>query len=453
MTDPKMQILQNTAQKLLRRGAYGNLSKLIGRIHPADIAHLLPHLPLKEQRQLFNLINDRERAADVLSELSRADAAQVLEVLDKEIITEILQEMAYDDAVEIIRNMPEALAEAILTIMEDEDSEEIEQLLGYDEYTAGGIMSTEFFALNQDLTVGQAIASIQEMEHVEMVFYLYVTDEHGHMVGVLSLRQLLTVPPRTLLRDVMVTDVIRVRTDMEQEEVARMVSKYNILAVPVVDEGNRMMGIITVDDVIDVIQDEATEDMMIMAGANEEELDYGFKAFRIARLRLPWLLTTLLGGTITGSIMWWFRLTIEQAVVLVSFVPVITGMGGNVGGQTSMIVVRGFATGRIDFNLLRQVFFKELRVGLIMGTVCGFVIACIALIWHHNLYLGLVVGVSMATAITVAAMMGVAASAFFKKVGIDPAIAASPFVQTSNDITGILIYFATATFFLTKILA
>ncbi len=452
MTDQRMLILQNTVQKLIRRGAHVNLTKLLQRVHPADIADFFPSLSLNERRTLFNLITDRERAADVLSELERAEAAQVLEPLDAETVTEILAEMAYDDAVEIIRNMPDELAEEILTIMEDEDSEEIEQLLNYEEETAGGIMATEFFSLNQDLSVGEAIASIQEMEHVEMVFYLYVTDEHDHLVGVLSLRQLLTVPPRTALKDVMVTDVFRVRTDMDQEEVAQLVAKYNILAVPVVDEANHLVGIITVDDVIDVMHDEATEDMMIMAGASEEELNYGHKSFKIAQLRLPWLLTTLVGGTVTGYFMWLFRMTIEQVVALISFVPVITGMGGNVGGQSSTIIVRGFATGRIDFAGLRKVIFKELRVGLIMGTVCGLAIASVAWAWHGNPYLGLVVGIAMMAAITVAALMGVLAPAFFKKLGIDPAIAASPVIQTSNDITGILIYFATATFFLAKLM-
>jgi magnesium transporter len=327
----------------------------------------------------------------------------------------------------------------------------LEQLLGYDEETAGGIMSTDVFSLEQSLTVGQAIEALQDAEDFEMVFYVYVTDEHNHLVGVLSLRQLLTVPPSTLLGDIMTTEVMRVRTDMDQEMVAEMVAKYNILAIPVVDDKGKLMGLITVDDVIDVMRQEATEDIFKMAGANEEELMYGNQAFKIARSRLPWLLSTLLGGVITGSLMWVYRLTLEQVVALITFIPVITGMGGNVGGQTSTIVVRGFATGRIDFSIIRQVFFKELRVGLIMGTVCGLVIACVAVIWHHNLYLGMVVGIAMAVAISVAACMGVLATSFFKRIGVDPAIASSPFVQTVNDITGILIYFSTATLFIAQL--
>lgn len=446
--DQKLQMLLDTVRKLIRRGAYPNLTKVVAKSHPADVAHLFRYLDLKEQRILFNLIDDTETAAYVLSELEPATGAQLLEQIDKETITAVLQEMPYDDAVEIIRDMPEELAAEILGIMQDEHSEEIEQLLQYEEDTAGGIMSTDVFALREDMTVKEAIEALQQAQDVEMVFYVYVTDEHGHLVGVLSLRQLLVVPPSTKLKNIMTKDVIRVRTDMDQEEVAQLVAKYNILAIPVVDEGNKLMGIITVDDVIDVLRQEATEDIYKMAGASEEEHLYGFRAFKIARLRLPWLVTNLFGGVITGYLMWLFRATLQEVLVLVSFIPVITGMGGNVGGQSATIVVRGFATGRIDFSTLRQVFYKELRVGMIMGAVCGVVVGLIAIGWHHNPYLGLVVGLAMVTAMTVAATMGVVATSFFKKVGIDPAIASSPFVQTANDITGILIYFGTATTFI-----
>ena len=346
-------------------------------------------------------------------------------------------------------SLSEELAEEILQGMEAEHSEEIEELLKYDEDTAGGIMVTEIFSLREDLTVREAIEAVQQAEDVEMVFYVYVTNEHNHLVGVLSLRQLLTVSPAKQLKDIMITDVISVRTDMDQEEVAHLVARYNILAIPVVDEANKLQGIITVDDVIDVIRQEATEDFYKMAGASEEELLYGNKAFKIAKLRLPWLLVNLFGGVITGYLMWMFKMTLKEVIALISFIPVITGMGGNVGGQSATIMVRGFATGRIDFSILRQVFFKEVRVGMIMGSVCGLTVGMVAWAWHGNPYLGIVVGLAMVVAMSVASTMGVIAPAAFKKLGIDPAIASTPFVQTANDITGILIYFGMATVFLT----
>ncbi len=447
--DQKLQILLDTVKKLIRRGAFPNLTKVIDKTHPADIAFLFRYLELKEQRVLFNLIESSETSANVLSEIDHSTGAQLLEEIDKEAITEILQEMPYDDAVDIIRNMPEELAEEILSIMQDEHSEEIEQLLAYEEDTAGGIMSTEIFSLQENMTVKEAIDDLQKSEHVEMVFYLYVTNEHNHLVGVLSLRQLLIVPPSAQLKDIMTSDVISVRADMDQEEVAHLVAKYNILAVPVVDEANKLMGIITVDDVIDVMREEATEDIYKMAGASEEEAFHTYKAFKTARLRLPWLITNLFGGVVTGYLMWLFKITLKEVIALITFIPVITGMGGNVGSQSATIVVRGFATGRIDFSTIRKVLFKEIRVGLIMGIVCGMTIGIVAFFWHHNIYLGFVVGLAMATAMTVAATMGVLAPAFFKRIGVDPAIASTPFVQTANDITGIVIYFATATLFLT----
>jgi magnesium transporter len=447
--DQKLQILLDTVRKLIRRGAFPNLTKVLDKTHPADIAYLFRYLELKEQRVLFNLIENPETAAYVLSELEHSTGARLLEEIDKETITEILQEMPHDDAVDIIRNMPEELAEEILGIMQDEHSDEIEQLLAYDEDTAGGIMSTEIFSLREDMTVKEAIEVLQESEHVEMVFYLYVTNEHNHLVGVLSLRQLLMVPPSTRLKDIMTPDVISVRTDMDQEEVAHLVAKYNFLAVPVVDETNKLMGIITVDDIIDVMRQEATEDIYKMAGASEEEVFHTYKPFKTARLRLPWLITNLFGGIVTGYLMWLFKITLKEVIALITFIPVITGMGGNVGVQSATIVVRGFATGRIDFTTLRKVLYKEIRVGIIMGLVCGLTLGVVAFVWHHNVYLGMVVGLAMVTAMTVAATMGVLAPAFFKKIGIDPAIASTPFVQTANDITGILIYFATATLFLT----
>ncbi len=448
MHEQKMQVLQGTVSKLLRRGATTNLKKALGKIHPADIAHLFRYFDINSQKTLLELTPDLDRVADVLAELEPESWPLLAELLDKDYLISIVHEMADDDSAVFIRSLPSELAEEILTELHEDQSEDVEHLLGYDEETAGSIMSTDVFFLDQDITVKNAIESLQDAEDYEMVFYVYVTDEHNHLVGVLSLRQLLTVPPGTKLCDVMSSNVMRVRTDMDQEEVAALVAKYNLLAIPVVDDQGKLLGLITVDDVIDVMRDEATEDILRMAGTSEDEMLLGFKSLKIARLRLPWLLTTLCGGVVTGTLMWYFKATLEQAIMLISFIPVITGMGGNVGSQTSTILVRGFATGRVDFSMLKKIFLKELRVGLIMGTVCGFVISIVAAVWHQNAYFGLVVGVAMITAITLAACLGVLVTAFFKKVGIDPAIASSPIVQTVNDITGILIYFSTATLFL-----
>ncbi len=448
MHEQKMKVLHDSVRKLLHRSATSNLKNALSKIHPADIAHLFRFFEFHEQITLLDCVPELDRVADIMAELEADSVPGIAVLLDRDYLVKIVRTMANDDSAEFIRCLPDDLADEILAQLQDDIDDGTEELLGYDEDTAGGIMSTDVFYLGQKLTVKEAIEKLQDAEDYEMVFYVYVTDEHNHLVGVLSLRQLLTVPPSTQLGSIMSTNVMRVRTDMDQEEVAEIVAKYNILAIPVVDDQGKLLGLITVDDVIDVMRDEATEDILRMAGTTEEEMLLGYKSLQIAKLRLPWLLTTLIGGVVTGTLMWYFKATLQEAIMLISFIPVITGMGGNVGSQTSTILVRGFATGRIDFSMLRRVFLKELRVGLIMGLVCGFTIAAVATIWHQNVYFGVVVGVAMVTAITLAACMGVLVTAFFKKVGIDPAIASSPIVQTVNDITGILIYFSTATLFL-----
>jgi len=448
MHEQKMNVLRESIRKLLHRGATINLKNALGKIHPADIAHLFRYFEYHEQKILLELVPELDRVADIMAELEADSVPGLAELLNKDYLVSIVREMANDDSAVFIRCLPDELADEILSQLHDDSTDGTEELLRYAEDSAGGIMSTDVFYLHQSLTVQEAIAELQNSERYEMVFYVYVTDEHNHLVGVLSLRQLLMVPPGTRLNEIMSTNVMRVRTDMDQEEVAELVAKYNVLAIPVVDDQGKLLGLITVDDVIDVMRDEATEDILRMAGTSEEELLLGYRALRIARLRLPWLLTTLVGGVVTGTLMWYFKTTLQHVIMLITFIPVITGMGGNVGSQTSTILVRGFATGRIEFSMLRRIFLKELRVGLIMGVVCGLTIAAVATLWHQNVYFGVVVGSAMVTAITVAACMGVLVTAFFKKIGIDPAIASSPIVQTVNDISGILIYFSTATLFL-----
>ncbi len=448
MAGPKSQLLLETTRRLIRRQATANLKRIIDKTHPADIAHLFEYLNERDQGVTFDLIDDSERAAEVLSEIDKASSAQLLEGMDKPRITEILQAMSSDDRADFISELPEELAEEILSLMAKKHSEQVEDLLSYEEDTAGRIMTPDFFALTDETSAKEAIEAIQKASEAEMVFYVYVVDGWGHLVGVISLRQLITVPPTKKLKQIMVADVISVRTDMDQEEVARVVEKYDILAVPVVDEENKLVGIITVDDIIDVIREEATEDIMKMAGTHEDEFVYRDNVFKVSRFRLPWILTNLFGGLITGYLLWIFKVTIRDVFALITFIPVITAMGGNVGVQSSSIMVRGFATGRVDFNSLRRFLFREVRVGAIMGTACGIAVGLVGYFWHGNPAIGLVVGIAMVVAMTIASTMGTLAPAFFKKIKVDPAIASGPFVTTANDITGILVYFGVATLFL-----
>ncbi|GAB4260751.1 MAG: magnesium transporter [Deferrisomatales bacterium] len=448
MLDRRVQLRLEAIRRLMRKGAVANLRRIVEKTHPADLAAIFQELNDLEQGRLFQILIQCELAGDVLSELSPETLQQLLESLTDDEVAHILGTMDSDDAADVLSLLPEDRRGGILAAMNLEDSEEVGTLLKYPEDSAGGIMTPSFFALGEGATVHEAVEAIQDAGEAETVFYVYVVDDEGRLVGVASLRRLITSPRTSTLRQIMDSDVIRVHVLTDQEQVARLVAKYDLLAIPVVDDDNRLVGIITVDDVIDVLREEATEDVFKMAGTSQEELVYGNRVVPIARIRMPWLVINLFGGILTGTILWWFRATVEEIIALVSFVPVITAMGGNVGTQSSSILVRGFATGRVDFEHLPAHLWKEVRVGLLLGLLCGALVGLAALIWHRNGYLGIVVAVSMVAAMTVAATMGTLAPAFFRKLKIDPAVASGPFVTTANDITGILIYLGTATLFL-----
>ena len=306
-------------------------------------------------------------------------------------------------------------------------------------------MTTKFFSLSEDTTAQEAIRRLQQATDAEMVFYIYVTDKEDRLVGVLSLRQVLTVPPDTPLKNIMTRDVLSVAVDMDQEEVARQVARYNLLAIPVVENDQRLVGIITVDDVVDVIREEATEDMLKMAGATEGDILMDASSMKAARLRLPWLLTNLLGSLVCGGILWYFRFAIQEVVAIVSFVPVIAAMGGNVGLQSSTLIIRGLATGRIELSDVRRIFFREIRVGLLLGVACALLMIVVSWVWHGQEILVMVVGASLILAFLVSTSMATIMPVLLKRVGVDPAVAAGPVVTTANDITGITIYLTLAT--------
>ncbi len=445
----KSDIVLLSFQRLLRRGAITNLAKMLGRMHPADIARVINHLSSpKEKRTVFELVRGEAQRGQVLSELDGDSINQVLSDLPPSDVAWLLKDLGPDDVAYILGVLPEERAKEILALMKTEDSTEIADLLKYPKDSAGAIMTTEFFSLPEDTTAQEAIRRLQHATDAEMVFYIYVTDKENHLVGVLSLRQLLTVPPATPLKNIMTRDVISVTVDTDQEEVARQVASYNLLAIPVVEKDNTLVGIITVDDVVDVIREEATEDMLKMAGAIEEETQSKSSSLAAARLRLPWLFTNLIGSLVSGAILWFFRFTIQEVVAIVSFIPVIAAMGGNVGLQSSTLIIRGLATGSIELTDVGKVFFREIRITLLMGLACCVILTLVGWLWHGHAVLGMVIGASMMIAFVVSTSMATFMPILLKRMGIDPAIAAGPFVTTANDITGITIYLTLATVFL-----
>jgi magnesium transporter len=447
----KFDLVLASVQRLLRRGAITNLAKMLGRMHPADVAKVMEHLSSsKEKRTVFELVRSDMRG-QVMSELDAGNIQELLTDVPSTDVAWLLKDLGPDDVAYILGVLDQERANEVLALMRTEDSTEVADLLKHPKDTAGAIMTTEFFSLSEDASAQEAIRRLQQATDAEMVFYIYVTDKDDHLVGVLSLRQLLTVPPATPLKNIMTRDVISVTVDMDQEEVARQVARYNLLAIPVVEKDGRLVGIVTVDDVVDVIREEATEDMFKMAGAAEEDELLKTSSLEAARLRLPWLFTNLAGSLISGAILWFFRYTIQEVVAIVSFIPVIAAMGGNVGLQSSTLIIRGLATGGIESTDMWKVFFREVRTGLVLGITCGILLTAAGWLWHGQYFLGMVVGASLLIAFLVSTSMATIMPIVLKRLGVDPAVAAGPFVTTANDITGITIYLALATALLTHL--
>jgi magnesium transporter len=438
-------ILVDSVKRLLRRGATSHLAKIVNKTHGADLSVLFRSLSLAQQHKLFGMITDVEQKGILFSELEEDIFQDLIEDMPIEAIVEILESMPADDVADIIGRLPEDRSQDILDKMKKAESEEVEDLLRYDDDTAGGIMVPDFIALKEDVTAREAIESLQkEHSDVEMAFYLYVVDEYDKLVGVSSLRQLVVVPPETPLKEFMSTDVFSVQTDMDQEEVARIVARYDILAVPVVDDSNRLVGVVTVDDVIDILRKEATEDILKMAGAGEEFVETK-SIFKSTRIRLPWLFASCVGGLFAFFIIGKFESSILKYAYLAAFIPVIMGMGGNIGTQSSTIVVRGLATGRLHVRDIWSVVLKELSIGVILGLVYGALIGSVAQLRYSMGALAISVALAVISSMSVAALVGSLVPMGFARISIDPAVATGPFVTTAIDIISVFFYFMIAT--------
>lgn len=445
MQGDRNKILVDSIKRLLRRDALHNLKKIVEKTHAADLSRAFDFLTLTDQHKLFQMIPDTEQKGVLFSEMEEDTFLAFAEDLELEEIVSILESMPNDDVADIIGRLPEEISDEILQRMQKEDSEEVEGLLRYEDDTAGGIMVPDFIALGEDITAKEAIESLQtEYQDVEMPFYLYVVNEYHNLVGVISLRQLVVVPPHTPLKAFMTTDVFSVQTDMDQEEVARIVARYDILAVPVVDDTSKLVGIVTVDDVIDIFRREATEDILKMAGVGEEYVETK-SVFKSTRIRFPWLFASCIGGIVAFFVIGSFEESLKQFAYLAAFIPVIMGMGGNIGTQSSTIVVRGLATGSINVRELWSVVFKELSIGIILGVTYGVVIGAVAQLAFGKIALAFSVCCAVLSSMAVAALVGSLVPMAFAKINVDPAVATGPFVTTSIDIISVLFYFMIAT--------
>ena len=445
----RIDLVLDSVKRLLRIGATANLLNLLQKQHPADLGQVFSDLPDKDREAAFTVLADRNGrlAMEALSELGPEAGARLLATRPAEDIAKLAQEIPSDDAAALIDHLPEELSAAVLDLMRPRESGVVENLLEYKEQTAGRIMNPHVFAVSEEMTVGEAITELQSNRDVEMVFYLYVIDDRRHLVGVTSLRRLLLVSPETPVKRIMASDVISARVDTDQEEVARQVASYNLLAIPVVDEENKLVGVITVDDVIDVIKDEATEDIYRLAGVAGDERAFT-PPLESLRMRLPWLGINLVTAFLAAAVVGLFEGTIEQVTALAVFMPIVAGMGGNAGTQTLTVIVRGIALGELSWTNSRKALLKEAAVGLGNGVVLGVVAALVAWVTRGSPVLGLLLCAAMMINMFVAATAGTLVPLGLRAANVDPALASSVFITTLTDVFGFASFLGLATLFI-----
>jgi magnesium transporter len=445
----RIDLILESVRRLLRMGATPNLLNLLQKQHPADLAQILSELPERERHAAFNILVEKNArlAMETLSELGPEKGAELLALRSAEEIARLVQEIPSDDAAVLIDRLPEELSAVVLNLIRPKPGGGVTELLEYEERTAGRLMNPNVFALAEDLTAAESITALQSARDVEMVFYLYVVDERRHLVGVVSLRRLLLVPPDTPLKRIMTTDVYSARVDMDQEEVARQVASYNLLAIPVVDSENKLVGVITVDDVIDVIKDEATEDVYRLAGvARDDGVDT--PPFESLRKRLPWMMVNLLTAFLAALVVSRFESTIERVVSLSFFMPIVGGMGGNAATQTLAVIVRGIALGELTWANARQALFKEGLVGLGIGAATGATGGLVVGLVTGDWALGGILTTAMVINMFVAAAAGTLIPLGLRAMKVDPALASSVFITTLTDMIGFASFLGLATMFL-----
>lgn len=446
--EEELKVLLERVSHYIDQGDIPALQSFIDHIHSADLIEIIEDLD-EDQRHILIKALDTEEAAEVLEDIDSEVFSQIIRVLTLKDKRDILDEMSHDDIADHLNELSDERGEEIMTYLDDEDADDVRELLIYDEDTAGGLMTTEFVSLEEEFTVAEAILYLRKhAPTAETIYYLFVIDEYEKLSGVISLRDLIIGDSEDKVKELMNTRVISVNVSDDQEEVAKVVSKYDFLAVPVIDDFDHMKGIITVDDIIDILEDEATEDMYKFAGASEIEADayeesLGNRIWNSIRSRLPWLIVTLFGGMLSASIIASYQDALDSNAILAIFIPILAGMGGNVGTQSSTITVRNIAVGNITGVEVWKTIVHEMSVGLSVGLFCS-TIALFASFFIYDISPGLaaVVGLAMWANMFVASTIGTVVPLIFKKIGVDPAVASAPFITMTIDLTGLSIYFA-----------
>ncbi|HKK82785.1 MAG TPA: magnesium transporter [Atribacterota bacterium] len=441
-------------KRLLDEKKSEELKELVGDLHPNDFSEIAEELSPEQIVEIFWLIKDREKIAEYISELNTELQSDLLNAMTKEQASEILKEMDTDEAVDLLGEIAPEESREFLDLMSKEEAEEIEELMKYEENTAGSVMNNEFVTLPEYLTTEQAIQRIREISpEAEMIYYVYVLDQRMRLIGVLSLRDLIVADAKKKISQIMEEDIISVLDTEDREVAARVISDYDFLAIPVINKKGMMVGIITVDDIIDVLEEEVTEDIHKMVGSAEFYEDKLIKATPLSRAkaRLPWLLVCMVGEIISGSVIEFHSGILEVVVALAFFIPIIMAMGGNVGAQSSTITVRGLATGQLRLDELWKNIWTETKVGFFIGITIGIIISMLTYFWQSDYILGMTIGLSLCITVISAATVGTLLPLLFTRLNIDPAVATGPFITTAVDVGSLIIYFSLGTYLFTHL--
>lgn len=415
------------------------LKSLMQNLHIADIAEILKELSLTNAQFLFELINEK-KSAEILVELDDTLREDLLEGLSpKEIAKEVIEKLESDDAADVIGELSERKQEEVLSHIENEDyASNISDLLSYPEDTAGGLMAKELIKVNENWNTLQCLREMRKQaEYVKQVHTIYVVDNNDILLGSMSLRKLLLTETNTPIKKIIKTDIISVNATEDDESVANIMNKYDLVVLPVVDKKNQLIGRITIDDVMDVIKEEAEKDYQMASGISED-VESSDSVWTLTRARLPWLLIGMIGGILGAEVIGIFNL--EENLELALFIPLIAAMGGNVGVQSAAIVVQGLANDSLKMENIFHKLIKELGVGLLNGIICGFIILLLTFTMGYNLKLSITVSISLLSVIIFAALFGTFVPLTLEKYKIDPALATGPFITTVNDVLGLFIY-------------
>ena len=443
------ELVRSQLNMLLEQNNFPGAKALLIPVQPADVAEAIEGLPEPMQVIAFRLLSKAE-AIEVYEHLDSGVQQALIEEFKRQDVLDVVDKMSPDDRARLFDELPAKVVSRLLAQLSSEERRATALLLGYEAGTAGRIMTPEYVSLKQQWTVAQALERIRRLAHVsETIYYLYVTDAARRLTGILSLRALVIAQPEQTIGEIMVREVVYVQTDTDQEEVARLIQRYDFLAVPVVDTEQRLVGIITVDDVIDILEEETTEDIYALGGVQAGTDSYfQTNLLKVARRRVVWLFVLLITNTVTSAVIRSQEAVLQQVVALAAFIPLLIGTGGNVGAQSSTVVIRGLNTDEIGRSIAYQVIRREAIAGLFLGIMLGVTVFVWAYILQGSLVVAIAVGISLVAISVLASVAGAALPFLFQTIGLDPALMSAPFITTAVDVLGVLIYLNTARFIL-----